>query len=300
MTGKHGGISIRPATALALCVLAVALGVLIVHLTTTADEFGRYNPDWNGTSAFFDSLNRHDVVTIADPSALAGYTNTTLLVVAPDIRFTQNDLNDYRDYVLRGNTLVLADDFSGGNTLLSGIGSAITILPGDLASVDRAYDNPSLVVAYPAGASVLPALNTTIVFDKAAALSGGEPQVSTSLLSWREENNSIAAGQGKVLNRYPVVTREALGKGDLYVISDPSIFINGMHASDDTFANPQFMQRFSGGNRTILIDTYSSRAFHGSGIREIFQEAQTRTDYNVIIAAAILCIIGLAWRRKWI
>lgn len=291
--------AIRPATALALCVLAAALAVLVVHLTTTADEFGRYNLDWNGTSTFFDSLDRHDTVPISDPSVLAGYTNTTLLIVAPETGFTESDLIDYRDYVREGNTIILADDFSGGNTLLTGIGSGITILPGDLASVDRAYDSPSLVVAYPAGTRIPPLLNTTLVFDKAAGLTGGEAQVSTSRLSWREENTS-AAGERKVLGRYPVVAREALGKGELWVISDPSIFINGMQAADGSLADQQFIQGLSGENGTILVDTYSSRAFHVSGIRDIFQQIQTRTEYNVIIAAAILGIIGLAWRRKWI
>ena len=261
--------TINRTTGIAVCVLVLALAVLLFHLTTNADEFGRYNIEWNGTSSFFDSLDRNQVTEITDPGELDGYTNTTLLVIAPDINFSRQDLREYRDYISRGNTLVLADDFSDGNTLLVGIGSSIEILPEDVLSVDRAYDSPSLIIAYPVGTSAQSPLNKGIVFDKAASVSGGTSLITTSLISWTVENDT----QEKLLGRYPVEVHEIFGNGDIYVISDPSIFINGMQAAGSAYANQQFIQNLTGGNRELLVDAYSSRAFQVSGLREIFQES---------------------------
>lgn len=295
---KQKVIAIRHINGIALCIFAVALAVLVVHLTTTADEFGRYNMDWNGTSSFFDSFDRHDVTWISDPAQLGEYTNSTLLVVAPDKKFSNNDLKEYQAFVLHGNTLILADDFNNGNTLLQGLGSSMTILPGDLESVDRAYNNPAMIVAYPSGPTALSLQNTSMVFDRAAVVRGGEPGVSTSLLSWRTENSSAGTGPERLFDSYPVAAHEAIRRGNLYVISDPSIFINGMQTVDKTYASPAYIRALAGNDTRILVDTYSSRAFQVSGIRDVFQELQTRTEYKVIIAGALLGLIGLAWRRR--
>jgi hypothetical protein len=291
-------IIIRRSAGIAVCVLVLALAVLLIHLTATSGEFSRYNPEWNGTSRFFDSLDRHQVTEIADPALLAGYTNTTLLMIAPEKNFTAQDLREYRDYISRGNTLVLADDFSTGESFLKGIGSTVQILPGDLSSVDRAYNSPFLVVAYPVNSSFATSPQKNIIFDKAAAVSGGDPRVTTSLLSWTEENGTLSLSSEKLISRYSVEVHETLGRGDIYVIGDPSIFINGMQEADPTYANQQYIHSLAGNDGKLLVDTYSSRAFRTNGIREIFQEVQTRTEYKVIVAAAILGIIGLAWHRK--
>ena len=291
--------TIRYGTGIAVCVLALALAVLLIHLTTTSDEFGRYNPEWNGTSSFFDAFDRHKVTEIPDPARLAGYTNTTLLVIAPEKNFSSQDLREYKDYISRGNTLVLLDDFSDGNKLLKGIGSSIEILPGDLSSVDRAYNSPYLIVASASGPSTASSSGQGLVFDKAAAVSGGEPRLTTSLISWLDDKSAAPSPTAKkLLGRYTVAVHENLGKGDIYVISDPSIVINGMQGADAASAPQQYIQNLAVGKRILLIDAYSSRAFQVNGIREIFQEVQTRTEYKVIVAAAILGILGLAWRRK--
>jgi len=291
-------IAIRHINAIAFCLLAAALAVLFIHLTTTSDEFGRYNPDWNGTSTFFDSFDRHDITEIADPELLKTYTNSTLLVVAPDTKFSDADLTAYRNFVLHGNTLILADDFGSGNMLLNGLGSSLTILPGDLESVYRAYNDPAMIVAYPVGPTILSPENKSLVLDRAAAIRGGDPVLSTSLLSWVNVNSTAGSTHERTFTQYTVAAHESILKGDIYVISDPSIFINGMQSTDKPYATAEYIETLAGDDRRILIDTYSSRAYHVTGIRGIFQEIQTRTDYKVIIAAALLGIIGLAWRRR--
>ncbi len=155
-----------------------------------------------------------------------------------------------------------------------------------------------MIVAYPAGPTVLSPQNKSLVLDRAAAINGGTPGLSTSLLSWINVSATAGTAQERTFTQYTVAAHETILRGDLYVISDPSIFINGMQSADEPYATAQYIKTLAGNHPRLLIDTYSSRAYHVTGIRGIFQEIQTRTEYKVIIAAALLGLIGLAWRRR--
>jgi len=282
----------------ATIVLCLALVVLLVHLATNSAEFSRYNIGWNGTSRFFDSLDRHRVTEIEDPGQLAAYTNTTLFVIAPYRPFSARDSAAYRAYVDRGNTLILADDFGTGSELLAGMGSSMTILPGNLSSVDRAYDNPYTVVAFPAG-TALPSLSGTgIVLDKAAAVSGGDPVLATGLISWIDTAGTPGPGAGITISRYAVAANETLGGGELYVIGDPSIFINAMQETAPGYANAQFISQLSDTHKTILVDAYSTRSDQLTGIWAVARGIQTNPAYRAGTAALILLVVIIAWQKK--
>ena len=288
----------KPVTWIALCVLCLAMSVLLVYLTTNADEFSRYNSGWNGTSRFFDSLDRHRVTEIEKPSELSGYTNSSLLVISPYRHFSSPESAVYRDYVLRGNTLILADDFGTGNELLSGMGSSVSIIPGNVSGVDRLYDSPYTIVAFPAGSATLPITQEKLVLDKGAAVSGGEAEVQTGLMSWIDTTGSSGPQPGTSLSRYSVVVHETLGRGSLYVVGDPSLFINSMLETEPGYTDAQFIHKLSTTREKILIDAYSTRADRLTGSRAVVHTIQTEAFYKLVIIAIVLIAVVIAWRKK--
>ncbi|MEN6341119.1 MAG: DUF4350 domain-containing protein, partial [Methanospirillum sp.] len=123
-------------------VVLVGVAALFVHLSSTDDEFSRYNPSWNGTSAYFSALDDRGAVAIDDPAALAGRANATLLVVAPGRAPTAGEAALFRAFVQSGGTLVLADDFGAGNALLGAVGSTMRLDQRNLSSLERAFELP--------------------------------------------------------------------------------------------------------------------------------------------------------------
>ena len=290
--------SIKPYAWLTIALLGITFLVLILHLSTTGEEFSRYNIGWTGTSDFFSSLDRQTTQAIANPADLAGYSNATLLIIAPDRIVNTGEGASYRDFVARGNTLLLADDFGTGNNFLRSLGSSIVIHQGNLSSADRAYDDAYMVMVYPVGNAGFLPTGSSLILDQAASLTGGEPLLTTSVFSWVDETPDRNLTDGEVLGTYTVMAQEKIGRGTVYVLSDPSVFINGMNDPGVYPANLLFREKIARTPAPLLVDTYSSRAGRIDGIGEIIHSVRSNTEYKFVIAALLMAGILLAWHRR--
>ncbi len=289
---------IKPYAWITIALLIISSLVLILHLSTTGEEFSRYNVGWTGTSEFFSSLDRHTTSYITSPSDLAGYKNATLVLIAPDHTFTLAEGALYRDFVARGNTLLLADDFGSGNSLLRSLGSGMVIRQGNLSSLDRAYADPSMVVVYPVGDTRFFPPGSSLVLDRASTLTGGDSLLKTTIFSWQDEISEKDQRSGKVLGTHTVMAQEKIGNGTVYVLSDPSIFINGMKDPGASYANSLFLEEIAHTPGPLLIDTYGSRIMRVDGVGEIFQVVRSNTDYKFVIAVLMMGGVVIAWLRR--
>ena len=283
--------SIRSWGWIPVVLLLVSCLVLTLHLSTTDEEFSRYNIGWTGTSDFFSALDRHTMTDNIGPGDLSQYTNATLLILAPDRGVNAAEGALYRDFVARGNTLLLADDFGDGNTLLEAIGSTIRIRPGTLSSIDRAYTDPALAEVFLVKNTSLLPTGSSLVLNRAATLQGGQPLLASTVFSWVEDTQNRNLTDGKVLDKHTVMAEEKIVKGTVYVLSDPSVFINGMSGPNRLFR--ENITRFP-----LLIDTYTSRVARAEGPAELIHSVRSNSEYKFLIAALIMVCIIAAWRRQ--
>jgi hypothetical protein len=282
-------------------VLLAAVLVLTAHLSTNSLEFSRYNTGWNGTSTFFSDLDRHQVVMVTDPAQLAPYRNNTImLVIAPYRQPKASEIAAYRAFVERGNTLFLADDFGTGGSILSGIGSRITILEGNLSSVDREYADPYSVVVYRRANGSIATSAMRLILNRPAALDGGEPLFMTSLLSWIDENGDKRINANELMGQFPVISEEQIWKGRVVVLSDPSIFINSMLEPDQPGYNRRFIQDLVTTNGTVLVDQMNSRTRDAEGISEILHVIRTTSTIELLFIALLVLTAVWAWRRRMV
>jgi hypothetical protein len=281
-----------------LILLASAL-LLTAHLTSNTLEFSHYNTGWNGTSDFFFRLDRHRVTDITDSAGLAAYGNATiLLIIAPDREPTVQETDAYRAFLERGNTIVLADDFGSGNTILQRIGSRISILPGNLSSIDRAYGDPYSVVVYNV-TNVSPVQSlSAVVLNRAAPLEGGTPLLRTSFLSWTDENGNEKIDSDEAIGSFSVMAKEKIGNGELIVLSDPSIFINAMQDLDGNYDNPQLIGNLVGREGPVLIDQMNSGTTGTEGLSTILHVMKTTLSTEILFIIMLLLIAAGAWKRK--
>lgn len=280
-------------------VLLLSALILVGHLSSNSLEFSQYNTVWNGTSRFFSDLDRHRMVGISDLTQLNAYpANATLLIIAPNRQPTNGERAAYRAFIERGNTIILADDFGTGNAILRGIGSRISIQPGNVSSIDREYADSYSAVAY-RSANDTPVQNINkILLNRAAPLEGGTTLMRTSIMSWIDENGDRRINNNEQLGYFAVMAADQIGSGRLIVISDPSIFINSMYAEDARWDNQMLIRTLVGGDGALLVDQTNSRTRDAQGLNEILHVIRTTLLTELILFGVLMIGIAWAWRQK--
>ena len=281
-------------------VLLVSALVVTVHLSANGLEFSRYNNGWNGTSQFFAGLDRHHTFDVSDPAQLAAYhENATLLIIAPDRQPAAQEIAAYRSFLNRGNTIVLADDFGTGNAIVQGIGSRISIIPGNLSSVDRLFADPYSVVVYRMSNETPVRSVTRLVLNRPAPLEGGDTLMATSILSWIDDNGDKKINTNELLGKFTVMAAEKIGRGRLVVLSDPSVFVNTMQDLDDTWDNKRFISDLiENGEYPIVIDQMNSRTSDTEGMSTMLHVIRTTLSIEIIVVVLLMLFAAVAWRRK--
>lgn len=255
-----------------LLILLLAGGAAYAHATTTTEEFSRYNVGWNGTSGLAAG-------EVRDPGNLD--PAKTLLVLAPDRSFTAEEVGYLRAFLDRGGRVLVADEEGSANGLLADLGSAMRIRPGNLASLKRDHADPGLFTVRVVGNSTLFAGIETVRVNRPAAVTGGEPLLETSILTWDDADGDGRIGGKETFGTAVVCARE----GNLTVLGDPSLFINAMLAE-----NPKFIENI----QPVLIDAAHSRT--GTTNPLINAIAWVRETPAAAAALAALAILPVAWQ----
>ncbi|MCW4050734.1 MAG: DUF4350 domain-containing protein [Candidatus Bathyarchaeota archaeon] len=188
------------------------------------DDLWVENPYWNGLSTVY---LRYHPVRVNDLSKVMDYNpvNSTLMIIGPSRHFTEEEKNHIEGYLMRGGSVVLADDFGTGNELLELLGVDVrfngSVLLDRLMN-DGSYQLPLVTDARMAGGSIV--LNYPTVLQNVGGL---EVVAFSSGFSYLSE--SIAyPDAGSRFGSFPVLGRLVVGEGELVLLSDSSVFINGM------------------------------------------------------------------------
>jgi Domain of unknown function (DUF4350) len=213
---------------------AVAIGVMvgvasllaIVYALPHTEDYYPTNPLWNGMSDLQSLRSPADVTTL---SALpANGTGTSLLEIGPSVNFTAQDVSRISAFVTSGGTLVLADDYGTGNSLLAGLSLNSRFSRGELA--DALFNTKN---------SFLPlSVNTTlphvsaIAFNYASTLVVSDP--GARVTAWSSRFSYIyptKPGQTQAnapLGPFPMVAEIPYGHGRVVLVADSSLWINAM------------------------------------------------------------------------
>ncbi len=274
-----------------LVVLAAAVA-LFVHFSATDAEFSRYNPAWNGSSAYYAALDERGAVAVRDLAVLGGRANATLLVVAPVRAPTPDEAAAYTSFVRSGGTLVLADDFGAGNAVLEAVGSGMRLDQRNLSSLERAFELPAAPLGYPVAGALLGANLSTIVFDHPAAVLGGAPFLESSRLSWMDDDGNGRPDVTEPLGRFVLAASEELGAGRIVAIGDASLVINamqGLRIGDNALLLARLVPD------GVLVDERLSRTADANGPVGTVLWLQERPV--LIVTATAIALAALAWRR---
>jgi len=236
---------------------------LVIAASTSAASFGAYNSAWDGTAEVRDIAATYSESTVTldgDAYTTEEPTQTLAVVLAPTAPYGSEDAGAVRRFVENGGTLLVADNFGPtegtpphGNALLSDVGATARLDGALLRDERNYYRSPALPVAQPVEEHPYTsgATDLTLNYGTAVTPNDATTLVRTSEFAYLDTDRSGSLDDDENLSRYPVVTIESVGDGQVITVGDPSIFINAML---DRNGNTAFATALMQAHEQVIFD----------------------------------------------
>lgn len=246
-----------PNVVLAVLVLAVVAS-LVVAASTSSASYDPYNADWNGAAQV-----RTTAETMGLEVELARYSatyssvpanETVALVLSPDSSYRPEELARMNDFVRRGGTLVIADDYgSHANELLRQLGASARFNGRPVRDVRSNYRSPAMPVVTPVADHPSVAGVESLTLNHGTVVEPGEatPLFNTSEHAYIDRDWNGELGPNETLEVHTVATVERVGEGSVVAVGDSSTFINAML---ERSGNRNFVRALLSGHSTLVLD----------------------------------------------
>ncbi|WP_458210523.1 DUF4350 domain-containing protein [Haladaptatus sp. NG-SE-30] len=236
---------------------------LIVAASTSATSFGAYNAAWDGATGLrtvaSDAGASPEIIHNTSAYTKANPNETVAVILSPDRPYQQTEQQHLRQFVQRGGTLVVAEDYGEhSNALLASIGATARIDGRPLRDERHHYRSPAMPIARNASNHTLVTNVSALTLNHGSAVTPGNATtlVRASEYAYLDTNRNEALDENETLASSPVATIERVGEGRVIVVSDPSMMINVML---DQPGNHAFVTHVFAQQEHVLLD-YSHTA----------------------------------------
>jgi hypothetical protein len=281
------------------------LGIAVIVILTvwffpTDIHFRVQNPFWNGLEGFRKEYNATPLVSL---DALPQDAESSVLLLIPYLKPTEAEVARLKAYLDGGGILILADDYGYGNTVLESLGISARFSDAPLLDPLFNYRTPYFTLATNLEPSPLTTEVSSLALNYASALEGEGWNVvaRSSRFSYLDVNNDGKRNVGEPGGPFPVAGQTIVGRGNVILLADPSIFINTMLAAED---NRQFVQNLlgsAGADPSLFVDQSHIPSSRMEQAKVALASVRQFVAQPVILAALtiVLTITLLAsWRRR--
>ena len=272
---------------LAAVLLAVLAFVLLVQYAPDSLAFSPNNYGWNGLQGVSSAYNVNFTTSLSSLPARG-----VLAILQPSVNFSSADANSVKNFLLRGGTVLVADKSGVANSLLRGIGAAITIESqysiSDPVYNWRAKSVPTALVLPNTGAAYLANVSGIALNQPSPLALANSAASQVAVTSQFSETQTGARGP------FVVMASERMGAGTLIVVGDPQFLLN----SEWAIANNKVLIGNLFANTSVFIDAShwmsspltSSTAQVKAGLRQISATISTFPLRYVFV----LMMVGVA------
>lgn len=211
--------------------LTIALVIILtaaVWLFPTRDDFRTENPFWNGSRELAARYPISPLESLVDlPSSPQGST----LIIIPYLPFLPGELEALNNFVTKGGTLILADDYGYGNQVLEYLRLRVRFSGQALLDPLVNYLHQNLPRITHFTTHVITNNLQSLVLNHATSLAEVENSqviVRSSSISFLDQNGDETWQEDEPTGPLPVISLHKLGFGQVILMADPSLFINSM------------------------------------------------------------------------
>ncbi len=297
-------------------IVVVALLISVPLLNTTNEDFSTYNTAWNGASDAKALISR-DGYTARPVFALSEIGSSgdgVLFMLNPNssVEFTGSDASTLQSFVKNGGILVLANDFGNGNAVLSGLGVSGARFNGSLLAdnVSKGADAAHPLVTDVAALGLTTGVHE-LYFNYGTVLDTSSGNVTVLARSAPTSYLSTPAGSGTTIKATagarPVLATLDYGNGRIILLSDPSVFINGMlDQADNQLLLTSTLANLTGGDKAVPI-VFDEAHRAAPPVWSLLYDRINADDtikYTVVVLFSAAFVIGInasalaRWRRK--
>jgi len=243
---------VRKAMLLGIMAGVVAV-ILLIRFFPPNEDFNLDNPFWNGLKSFREETGAFSLGQISDLRLVPSSSGTVLFIIGPWGAYDSEEISAISSYLKGAGTVILADEFGSGNSILKGL-RLESRFSGHLV-VDPLFRGKSSVLAKTVDTAGSLADIKSLMFNYPASLQvndfRGEIVASSSSFSFFDDNLNEKREESEDEGPFPMIARIPYEEGEIYLISDSSLFINSML---DEAENREFLQTIIQGKK-LFVDT---------------------------------------------
>ncbi|MFC1939778.1 DUF4350 domain-containing protein [Chloroflexota bacterium] len=255
MTGDSSQKVRMPSLLFAVVAIVIFISLLCIWFYPSVQDFMASNKMWNGIRDFGVASGANNIDTMGDLPTIPG--KTTLIAISY-LEYSDEDLLKMKRFVDDGGTLLLMDDYGYGNDVLTYLGTNIRFSNKPLLDPLFCYRNQWIPRITDFAPEVKESGINVILLNHATALTNLE---ETQVIAWSSEASFLdmdedeAWSQEEPKGPFPVAGKMRYGKGELAIVSDPSIIISSMIGRDDNYRFVEYLTHYDDEQKEILVDS---------------------------------------------
>jgi len=211
--------------------LSVILMLSIAYAWPVQDTYHPRNLGWNGCSKIASFAENMKLLLSYDrplPTELS-----LLAIIGPSVEFSRRESSNIRSFLKYGGTVLLADDFGTGNSLLEALEVPAKFSKKPLADLLYYEKEPSFPLIIDFAQSQVTVNVSAIVLNHPTYIEIRDSNfvarlALSSMFSFIDLNRDNRPEPNATIDSYPVLASASIGEGLLVLVSDPSMFMNEM------------------------------------------------------------------------
>lgn len=281
---------------------ATATGLTIGAVTSSA-TYGPYNYDWDGTGDLRELAHGTgadvEIARVTTEYQTTDSDQTVAFVIEPSESYSGSNAEEIDTFLERGGNVIIASSRArGANQLLADIGVESRFDGRPLRDAQQYYRSPALPVAEPVDETISSEIAPQVILNHGTAVTpSGDSTVllHSSQSSYIDSNMNQTLDEDEPIREYPVVVREDVSNGSVLIVSDSSIFINGML---EQTGNSNFAQNLMIGSETVLLDIPAKGAVPATAL--LIPTTVEPSQLIVLLTALLSIILLLTIVRSYI
>ncbi|ABR55995.1 conserved hypothetical protein [Methanococcus aeolicus Nankai-3] len=203
---------------------------LSIPFIQTNQEYNIFNKEWNGCSEFGKIIYATGKpVPLMLPYSEYEFNDGVLIIIASDIKYSDSSISIIKEFLNRGNVVIIADDTGNTNNIYKELQLPVKIINNQPKDLFYLKDDDLLITPN---------------------IKGFDGKIITNKPSYIDSKNGEIIRTSSISNKI-LMEEINYSNGKIIVISDPDIFINGMKNHNKDFWT-YLLNDYKG--KTIYID----------------------------------------------